>query len=114
MTTDDQRTNTAAELLTPARLAAIRTVAAGGSVIEFAPPLTLALLDELDAVRADLDTALATLTQVRELPDRWMARIPHQSGAFYPEAHAADDAKDIAYEACADDLRAALDGSNNT
>ncbi len=42
------------------------------------------------------------------LADSWLARIPHQSGVFYPEAHAYDDGKDTATDACADSLRELL------
>lgn len=45
---------------------------------------------------------------IRALIKRWESRLPHYSGAFYPEASAHDNALDTAYEACADDLREVL------
>jgi len=77
-------------------------------IANFNPGVALTLIDRLEAAEAERDALAAKVAAVGALPARWMASIPHESGAFYPEASAHDNALDIAYEACADDLSAAL------
>lgn len=66
-------------------------------------------------LRENLAEALAEVERLRDavtaaegLVKSWLARIPHHSGGFYPEAHAYDDGKDAATDACADELTDAL------
>ena len=66
-------------------------------------------VEEVEADRESLSRRADNLrVALGELAEKWLARIPHQSGAFYPEASAYDDGKDTATDACADDLRAIL------
>lgn len=63
--------------------------------------------------RAEADRLRVALGKVEALAEKWLARIPHHSGAFYPEASAYDDGKDTATDACADDLRTLLADESN-
>ena len=63
---------------------------------------------ERDSAIVEREALRARLAAVGELAEKWLSRIPHQSGGFYPEASAYDDGRDTSTDACADDLLTAL------